>query len=139
MSSLLVKDYMVPSTHSIPASANVAEAVEVLLDNCLSGAPVVDSSQNLIGFLSEKDCIKHLINSSYYRDGSPSVEEIMTTDIVSVSPDTSILQIAELMLQHAPKIYPVCDAGKLVGIIQRHHVLQALRKDDSSSPLHTPH
>ncbi|MDM3872111.1 CBS domain-containing protein [Porticoccus sp. W117] len=135
MQSLRVKDYMELDSHSIPSTLNVAEAVDVLLNDHLSGAPVVDRNRQLVGFLSEKDCIKHLINSSYYRDGSPSVEEIMNRDVISVAPDTSILELAEVMLQHAPKIYPVCDNGKLIGVIQRHHVLQALRKDESSVSL----
>ncbi|UTW46064.1 CBS domain-containing protein [bacterium SCSIO 12696] len=135
MQSLRVKDYMEMDSHSIPATLNVAEAVDVLINDHLSGAPVVDSNHKLVGFLSEKDCIRHLINSSYYRDGSPSVQEIMVHDIISVSPDTSILEIAEVMLEHAPKIYPVCDNGKLVGIIQRHHVLKALRKDENGLSL----
>ena len=62
MHSLSVKDYMVPGAHSIPVSLNVAEAVEILLNDRLSGAPVVDSDHKLVGFLSEKDCIKPLLS-----------------------------------------------------------------------------
>ena len=135
MQSLLVKDYMIPDTHSIPATLNVAEAVDILLNDHLSGAPVVDSNHKLVGFLSEKDCIKHMINSSYYRDGSPSVREIMNAKVRSVTPDTSMLQVAEMMFEYPPKIYPVCNGEQLVGIIKRHQVLQALRQDESGLSL----
>ena len=76
-----------------------------------------------------------MINSSYYQDGSPSVQEIMSTKVSSVTLETSILQVAEMMLEQTPKIYPVCDGEQLVGIIQRHQVLQALRQDEDSLSL----
>lgn len=136
MQSLLVKDYMAPDSHTIDDTLNVAQAVDILLDNRLSGAPVVDKEHRLVGFLSEKDCIKQLINSSYYRDGSPSVREIMSLAVTSVTPDTSMLEVAEMMLQKAPKVYPVCQGTQLVGVIQREAVLKALRENSSPSLHH---
>ena len=136
MQSLLVKDHMTADAHAIADTLNVAEAVDTLLDNHLSGAPVIDNEHCLVGFLSEKDCIKHLINSSYYRDGSPSVREIMTSTVTSVTPNTSILEVAEMMLQKAQKIYPVCLDSQLVGAIQRGAVLNALRENSSPTQDH---
>ena len=134
MDSLLVKDYMVPDLEPVTSDMNTSQAVDLLLSNQLSGAPVIDERHRVIGFLSEKDCIKHLINTSYYRDAAPSVLEIMNPDVVSVTPETGILEVAEMMLEHAPKVYPVCQDKLLVGIIPRENVLHALREGQEPAP-----
>lgn len=50
----------------------------------------------------------------------------MSTDVLSVTPDQSIVEVAEIIIRHKPKIYPVISTGKLVGVISRRHVLSAL-------------
>ena len=132
MLSLYVKDYMQANVQAISVSADVREVVAHLLKFSLSGAPVVDANNTLVGFVSEQDCMKDMLNSSFYREETALVTSIMRTDVLTVSPDASILEIAETMLGNKPKIYPVVDAGKLVGLITRRMILQALSTNSGS-------
>lgn len=132
MLSILVKDYMQANVQAIKADASVREAVEHLLHCNLSGAPVVDENLRLVGFVSEQDCMKDMLNSAFYREDTASVTSIMRTDVLSVTPTTSILEIAETMLGNKPKNYPVIEHGKLVGLITRRQILQALTANNGN-------
>ena len=132
MSSILVRDYMQSSLQAISATASVREVVDNLLKWNITGAPVVDEDFRVIGFVSEQDCIKEMLNSAFYAEHSALVTSIMRHDVLTVTPDTSILEIAETMLGHKPKNYPVIDHGKLVGLINRRHILQALKENNGS-------
>lgn len=132
MTSILVKDYMQANVQAIKAEASVREVVEHLLKWSITGAPVVDDTMRLIGFVSEQDCIKEMLNSAFYAENSALVTSIMRRDVLGVTPDTSILEIAETMLGNKPKNYPVVEHGKLVGLINRRHILQALKQHSGS-------
>ncbi len=132
MLSILVKDYMQSNAQAIPSSASVRDVVEHLLKWNVTGAPVVDSECRVIGFVSEQDCIKDMLNSAFYAEESDSVTRIMRRDVLCVTPDASILEIAETMLGNKPKNYPVVEHGKLVGLINRRRILQALRDNNGS-------
>lgn len=129
MESLLVSKYM--STHPVKLTEAmpVAEAVEKLLQNNQSGGPVLDVSGRLCGFLSEQDCIKAMVESTYYREQVSRVGEIMQTPVMTVRDNMSILEVAEKLLVEKPKVYPVVDdSGALVGCITRSQILFAIDK-----------
>ena len=128
MSSILVKDYMQANVQAIPVDASVREVVEHLLKWNITGAPVVNAEMRLIGFVSESDCMKEMLNSAFFSDNSAQVSSIMRHDVLSVTPETSILEIAETMLGNKPKNYPVVENGKLVGLINRRNILMALKQ-----------
>ncbi len=132
MSSILVKDYMQANVLAVKSNASVREVVEYLLKWNITGAPVVDEDMKVIGFVSEQDCMKEMLNSAFYAEDSTQVTHIMRPDVLSVAPDTSILEIAEIMLGNKPKNYPVVENGKLVGLINRRHILQALKQHNGS-------
>ncbi len=132
MSSILVRDYMQSNILAIKASANVREVVEHLLKWDVTGAPVVNEQMVVIGFVSEQDCIKEMLNSAFYAENSALVTDIMRPDVLTVTPETSILEIAEIMLGNKPKNYPVIEHGKLVGLINRRHILRALKEHNGS-------
>lgn len=127
MSSILVKDYMQENVPAVNVEANVGEVVEHLLKYNISGTPVVDDSHALVGFVSEQDCMKDMLNCAFYREDTVRVSSIMRRDVLSVTPATSILELAEAMLGNKPKNYPVIEQGKLVGLINRRQILLALR------------
>lgn len=130
MQSILVKDYMDRNTSAIYADSSICDAVESMLRNNVIGAPIIDRNHQLVGYISEQDCIKEMLNNTFYADESPSVTKVMSTVVLSVGPDTSILEIAEKMLERLPKNYPVISDGRLVGVITRSHVLRALLEND---------
>ncbi len=126
MESVKVRDYMERHPVVLTADMALSNAVEALLAHKQSGAPVVDDEGRLIGFASEKDCLSLMLKSSYHCDLTAKVGEVMRTDVLVVSPDHSVLELAESMLGDKPKIYPVVDEGRLVGMINRTLVLKAV-------------
>ncbi len=130
---ILVRDYMKPVTHTFIASTSVEEVVKTLMKQHLVGAPVVDEQRKLIGFITEKDCIKEMLNDSYYSQNHQVASDIMRPSPLSVSPDTDILELAEQMMGNRPKMYPVVEDGEIIGIITRADVLKALSKHRSKA------
>ncbi len=130
MHSILVRDYMQRDTHAISVNANTAEVVERLLKSGMTGVPVIDEQEAVVGFVSEQDCIKEMLNGAFFCDEPPSVRTVMTTEVLTVTSSTSIVEMAQTMLHQKPKNYPVVSNGRLVGIITRRHILQALIDND---------
>ncbi len=130
MHSILVKDYMDHNAHAIMSDTNVKDAVESMLNDGVIGLPVIDTAERVVGYVSEQDCIKEMLNDAFYCEEPAEVTQVMKTDVISVSPDTSIVEIAQSMLERRPKNYPVISDGKLVGIISRSHILRALLEND---------
>ena len=127
MESLKIQDYMNKHPVVFMEKMPVAEAVEKLLETKQSGGPVVNKAGKMIGFLSEQDCIKKMIESTYYRLQSANVEDIMTPSVKTVKAYDSVLYVAEKLMADRPKIYPVVDDnGDLVGAIDRSAILRAV-------------
>jgi len=137
MHSILVKDYMDRDPHAIVNTVTVRDAVSVLMKAQITGVPVVDTEKNLVGFVSEQDCIQEVLNDTFYCEESPPVSEVMSTEVNTVSPLTSIVEIAERMAKGPPKNYPVCENSKLVGLISRRLILKALLENAEDCYIHT--
>lgn len=129
MESLLVSDYMNLHPVKLTPDMPVAEAVEALLASNQTGGPVQDKLGKVVGFLSEQDCLKQMIESSYYREQVCRVKDVMQTAVSAVKPWSSVLEVAQRLINERPRIFPVIDEdGKLVGIINRAAVLRAIDK-----------
>jgi CBS domain-containing protein len=127
--SINVRNYMNLRPTKVVSGTTLGELIKILADNHISGAPVVNSNNEIIGFVSEQDCIKPLLLGSYHCDQPATVDDVMRRDVVSVTPDDSIIELAEKMGDHKPKNYPVTENGKLVGVLTRQHVLVGLEKN----------
>ena len=134
--AILVSDYMKPVTVHFSSKTSVEEVVKTLVKNKLVGAPVLDDNKQLIGFISEKDCLKQMVNDSYYSQDHQVAQDIMRKNPLSVSPNASIIELASEMLGPRPKLFPVVDDGQVVGIITRADVLKALSKARVESHKH---
>ncbi len=134
--SLTVRDYMEANLVVLKPDMEVLDAMRILIEKEVNGAPVTDQLGNLCGILSEKDCLKIALNAGYYGDLGGTVSEYMSPDVVTVDVETSILDVAKMFLGAAFKSYPVMDDNILVGQINRHDVLRAIEhiSQDSSSP-----
>ncbi|MGQ8364240.1 CBS domain-containing protein [Glaciecola sp. 1036] len=127
MESLKISDYMNKRPAKFTLEMSVAEAVEKLLDTHQTGGPVVTEQGQLVGFLSEQDCLTRMLESSYYRQQVARVKDIMKTEVLSVNSYDSVLELAQRMLGEKPKVYPVIDEeGFLQGTINRTDVLRAI-------------
>ena len=106
----------------------ISEAIQFLNTHKISGAPVIDGQGCLVGMLSEKDCLKVALQSSYYEDWvGGAVSEYMTSDVETVEDSASVVDLAEKFLDSSYKRFPVLNEdGSLVGQISRSDVLRAL-------------
>ncbi|MDX1804288.1 MAG: CBS domain-containing protein [Alcanivorax sp.] len=128
MSDLTVGALMAKHPSSIAMGTELTEVVDILLQHKFIGLPVVDAGNKVIGFVSEQDCLRQLLISSYHCEGSLVVEEIMHVDPLTVKAEDSVVDVAEMMVGQKPKIYPVTDAqGALIGLLTREQVLRALK------------
>jgi predicted transcriptional regulator len=112
----------------IDCDTPIKTIINLLFEHRTTGAPVVDENRKLIGFISEKDCMGKLIQAAYFCDQIPTVNEMMSTNIISVSADDKMLDVAQMMVNSAPKLYPVVENDKCIGVITRGDILQALFK-----------
>lgn len=127
MESLKLKDYTNQRPVTFTEEMPVAEAVERLLSSKQTGGPVLSQTGQLVGFLSEQDCLSQMIESSYYREQVARVKDIMKFPVLTVNGNDSVLALAQRMIAERPKVYPVVgDAGELLGTINRTDVLNAI-------------
>ncbi len=127
MESLKVLDYMNRRPVKLTVNMPVATAVELLLISKQSGGAVVNKQNEVVGFLSEQDCLSRMITSSYYREQVCTVEDIMSKPVLSVKSYESVLELAQKLINDKPRVYPVIDDdGTLIGSISRADVLYAI-------------
>lgn len=126
LDKIRVQDYMSASLLTFSPEQEVVGAIADLLDKDVTGAPVVDRLGNLVGMLSEKDCMRVALNAGYHGDFGGRVGDFMSPKVVTVDADTSILEVARMFLEAPYKRYPVVSDNRLVGYIDRSDVLRAL-------------
>ncbi|MGB0361276.1 MAG: CBS domain-containing protein, partial [Endozoicomonas sp.] len=100
----IVRDIYHRNIQPLSPGSDLGEAVAQLLSANVSGLPVVDADQRLVGFLSEFDCIPHLISCSYHCDHRIQVKDVMHKDPLSISPEDSVIDIAQKMTGNKPKV-----------------------------------
>ncbi|GKW49207.1 CBS domain-containing protein [Halomonas sp. NCCP-2165] len=121
-----VREIMSRDCYRVRGNASVSNLVEGLALHRLPGAPVVDDRDHLIGFISEQDVLGKLLESTYLNDEPPLVKELMRHEVLSVTPNKSITDLAQEMLGTKPKVYPVVEQERLVGIVTRRDVIHAI-------------
>lgn len=124
--SIRVADYMARDLATLSPEMSIEQAIGVLLDRRISGAPVVEDGQ-LVGMFSEVDCLRELLHAGYHDMSSGQVLNFMSTEIETIGADESIVTVAEIFLNKKRRRLPVIDAaGALVGQISRRDVLRAI-------------
>jgi len=111
---------------SFTPDMDVLRAIHLLIENRISGAPVLDEHGNLLGMLSERDCVKVALNAGYYGEFGGPVSDYMTSSVQTIDADTSIVELAQLFIDKPFRRYPVVDGTRLIGQISVRDVLRAL-------------
>nr|MBS0020984.1 CBS domain-containing protein [Gammaproteobacteria bacterium] len=124
--SVLAKDYMSANLVTFTPHMDVLNAIQVLVEHRISGAPVVDETGNVVGILSQKDCLRVALEASYHGEWGGRVSEFMSRNAKTVEAETSILEVAEMFMKDEYRRYPVMEENRLIGQISRHDVLRAL-------------
>jgi CBS domain-containing protein len=121
-----VADIMTTRLVSFTPETDIHHAIHVLLDQRLSGAPVVDATGALVGMLSKKDCLKIVFSSSYHGDRGGPVREYMSAPVHTLDADLDLVSAAQHFLDSHFRRFPVLSHGKLVGQVSRADLLKAL-------------
>jgi CBS domain-containing protein len=137
---------MTRSVISVAVGQTVLEAVRTMLQNRISGLPVVDAQGNLVGMVTEGDFLRRgeigterrrpkwfefllgpgRLANEYVHASGRKVEDVMTGDAVTVTEDDSLETVVELMERRRIKRLPVLRNGKMVGIVSRANLMHAL-------------
>lgn len=128
MRSVIIKDHMTTDVETLHPDTEIAHAAQFLVAQEISGAPVVDELGRLVGILTERDCIEVAMQADYYGEPGGLVSDYMTPEPQTVSPEQSILTLAEMFIRDTYRRYPVVDNGRMVGIISRRDVMRAMGK-----------
>lgn len=146
---LRAKDIMTPDPLTVTPQTGITAAAQLLLDKRINGLPVVDGSGRLLGILCQSDLIaeqKKLPIPSFFTllDGlipltslkhmerevekivAATVASAMTPDPVTIGPETTIEEVAALMVDKNFHTLPVVEGGRLVGVVGKEDVLRTL-------------
>jgi len=104
----------------------VLDAIHVLVSRGIAGAPVTNNRGELVGMLSEIDCMKIALHAGYHGDWGGPVSDYMTSNCETVDADMSIIDLAQHFLDTKFRRFPVVADHRLVGQISRRDVLRAL-------------
>ena len=128
LKSIKVRDYMTSDLVTFTADMDLFRAIDRLLVNQISGAPVLDEHGNLVGLLSEGDCLKGILAGSYFEEVGGTVASVMTVVVETIDADADIVKAAEHFIRMRRRRLPVIDEGRLVGQISRRDILRAMQK-----------
>lgn len=125
---ILVSDYMSTKLITFKATDSLDHVISLLIQNKISGGPVVNDANELIGIISETDCIKHISESKYYNmpsDINNTVGKYMVTDVDTIDKNMNIFDAAFKFLSARRRRFPVCENGKLIGQLSQKDFLKA--------------
>lgn len=125
MTQITARDFMVKKLVTLRPEMDVIDAVQMLLKNRISGAPVVDPDGRFLGVFSEKCSMNVLLDAAYEQLPSNELRLFMDTDAQTITPDTHLLSIAQVFLLTPYRRLPVLEEGFLVGQVSRRDVLRA--------------
>ena len=123
---LRAQDIMVRKPLTFHPDRRLLDAVRVLIDQRIPGAPVVDEQGNLVGVLTERAFLEAVVVAGYHAEGGGSVGDHMQTEVQTVPLDASLFDVAMLFIETALRWFPVVDENRLVGVIARREVLRAI-------------
>ena len=141
-----VADVMTQKAITVTPETTIAEAARLLLQHRISGLPVVDHEGRVVGVFTEGDLLRRIetgterrhsgwlefliapgrLAEEYAHANARKVGEVMTTDVVAVAPQDPLAEVVRLMERHHIKRLPVIENGRLVGIVSRANLVQAL-------------
>ncbi len=127
---LKVSDYMTTELITFRQEQSFEEVIETLIHHKISGGPVVNDKKELVGVISEGDCIKHVSESRYYNMPmeNTSIKNRMAKNVETIDGDMNIFDAANKFLNAKRRRFPIVENGILVGQISQKDILKATLK-----------
>jgi CBS domain-containing protein len=124
-----VEKYMVPLSDIITfkPDQSIQEVISIIINKKIAGAPVLDDQHHLVGIISEKDCLRLIVDQAYYNMPAETrkVSDYMTPNVRTLSSKTNIVDAAIEFLNSPIRRFPIVDDGILIGQVSRRHILKA--------------
>ncbi|MDI3323320.1 CBS domain-containing protein [Pontibacterium granulatum] len=125
--SVKAQDYMCEALITFKPETDLFEAINALVDNGITGAPVIDSGGNLVGLLSEADCLRAILTLTYHEEEMGGVVgDYMVEEVHTVNYDADIIAVAKEFIDNGRRRLPVLRDGKVIGQISRRDILRAV-------------
>ena len=127
LKTALVSDYMTKKLITFKPDQPVAEVMQILVKNKISGGPVVNEKNELLGIISEGDCIKQISESRYYNMPveNDTVDKHMVKNVETIDGNLNVFDAAQKFLESKRRRFPIVENGKLVGQISQKDILIA--------------
>lgn len=125
--SLTVSDYMSRNLITFSPDQTIESVMQSLIRNRISGGPVVNRKNELVGIISEGDCIKQISESRYYNMPlqDQTIEKHMISEVETIDGNMNIFDAAKKFLESKRRRFPIVEKGKLVGQISQKDILKA--------------
>lgn len=122
-----VSDYMTRDLITFKPEQSVEQVIESLINNRISGGPVVNDNNELVGIISEGDCLKQISDSRYYNMPmeQDTVEKRMIKHVETIDGNMNVFDAAKKFLDSKIRRFPIVENGKLVGQISQKDILKA--------------
>jgi CBS domain-containing protein len=121
-----VRDYMATDLTILSPEEGVLSAMRRMLDARISGAPVVDPHGNLVGILTQRDCLTVAYRTSYHGEPAGNVAGYMTRDVETVPAHMELVEVIGRFYERPHRRFAVLEGNQLVGLISRRDVLRAV-------------
>ena len=119
---LQAKDIMTKQVTCIRKDTPVLEAIELMVNNHITGLPVVGDDMTLIGMLSEQDVMR--LFHTYNDEKDRPVDDFMTQPAIAFEEDEPLLDVCYWLRDNSVRIVPITSNGKVVGIVSRADIVK---------------
>jgi len=116
-----IEEIMSPNVVSVTPETAVSEVIELLVENDITGIPVIDTEGQLVGVVTEKDVMGILAGPG---TAAGQVRDYMTKDVISFDINDDVITVCECLVNNHLRRVPILDGNRLVGIISRRDLIR---------------
>jgi CBS domain-containing protein len=121
--------YMVQAKDLVTVSPDqtIQEVIDIIIEKRISGAPVLDAQRKLVGIISEKDCLRIIVDQAYHNlpIEPKKVSDYMTVNVKTLSSESDVVEAANEFLNTPIRRLPIIEKGVLIGQVSRRDILKA--------------
>ena len=121
-----VKRIMSAAVVRFTPDQEILDAIKIIVDRNIVGAPVVDNRGNVVGVLVHRDLIDVVLKAAYYDTWTGKVGDYMNTEVGTIDANRHIVELPEMIAKAPYPLYPVVEHGRLVGQVTAQDVLKTL-------------